>query len=343
MLNPVRGRLALILVAAAAAIVVAPLSALPASATTAPGPVQLSMKPLGQARPYFELTLKPGERAHLQVELGNHGPEAIEARTFAADAYSIVNGGFGVRDGGSTPTGATTWLTYTTEVLPLPAGQATIRDLTVIVPEDAAPGEYITALAIENAVPVTGAGDVALDQLVRRAIAVSIRVPGPSDPAFTLGAASHTTVAARSVVSVRISNTGNVDLKPRGQLIIRDSTGERISHAPVTMDSLYAHDTTTVEATLAGPLQPGRYTAGITLKDDATGVARTADLPFVVAPKPVRDSVGLQQGELPQLLLQPGSTADATVPWLITGILVLALAVCAFLLVKAHRRGRPHE
>ncbi|MDQ0823626.1 hypothetical protein QFZ79_001371 [Arthrobacter sp. V4I6] len=153
--------------------------------------VNLSLKPVGQPGSYFSLSMAPGQSRQLKAELGNHGAAAIAARTYAADAYTLINGGVGAKDRDSTPTGATAWLSYPTEVLQLPAGQASVRTFTLTVPAGAAPGDYVSGLVLENDVPIQGSGSVALNQIVRQVIAVAIHVSGPLQPALDLGAASH--------------------------------------------------------------------------------------------------------------------------------------------------------
>jgi|SRR5665647_2726179 len=299
-------------------------------------PVSLSLKAVDQPGPYFDLTLDAGQSQQLKVELGNHGSATISARTYAADAYSLINGGFGAGTRDGTPTGTTTWLSYPTEVLQLPAGQVATRAFTVAVPAGTAPGEYISSLILENDVPVQGSGSVVLNQIIRQAVAVSIRVPGPLQPAFTIGTASHKITADRSVVDVQIANTGNTKLKPSGNLIIHDHNGKTISQAPVTMDSFYAHTDTLVETTLAGKLQPGDYTVDLTLTDPTTKVSATgAGLPFTVKKQAVQHSTGAQQGQLPQIL-QDASTGIG--PYLAAALAVLA--VLLFLVIRGRRRGR---
>jgi len=115
----------------------------------------------------------------------------------------------------------------------LPAGQANTRTFTVSVPTGTAPGEYLTSLILENDVAIQGSGSVTLNQIVRQAVAVSIRIPGPLEPAFAFKAASHMITADRSVVDVQITNTGNSNLKPAGTLTIHDHTGKIVAQAPV--------------------------------------------------------------------------------------------------------------
>jgi hypothetical protein len=83
--------------------------------------VNLSLKPVDQPGAFFSLKMDPGQSRELKAELRNHGSAAIATRTYAADGYTLINGGFGAKDRDSTPTGATSWLTYPSEVLELPA------------------------------------------------------------------------------------------------------------------------------------------------------------------------------------------------------------------------------
>ncbi|NVM96067.1 DUF916 domain-containing protein [Arthrobacter wenxiniae] len=298
-------------------------------------PVKLSLKPLGQSGSYFSLTMDPGQRRQLQVELGNHGATSIAARTYAADAYSLINGGFGARDRNSPPTGTTRWLSYATQVLRLGPGQGITQAFTLAVPAGTAPGDYISSLVLENDVPIKGSGSVALNQIVRQVIAVSIHVPGPLHPALELGTASHEFTANRSVVGVQVKNPGTTNLKPAGSLTIRDHGGKVVSRAPATMDSVYAHTDTQIQTTLNGKLQPGNYTLAVALSDSATHVHAAETVAFTVeAPRAVT-STGERQGQLPQILQDSGS---GPAPYVIGAALLAALAAAFFLRRKYKRR-----
>jgi hypothetical protein len=254
--------------------------------------VQLSAHPLGQPGGYFQLVVRPGERRHLKVVLGNDGARAITARTYAADVYTIINGGFGARLSGMPATGTTRWLDYQPRILQLPPGKAIVRTFTLTVPTGTRPGEYISSVVVENDKPVKGGGALAIDQVVRQAVAVAIRVPGTVRPALAIGNARHSVVAGRSVMGVTVRNTGNVRLKPRGRLVLRNSHRQEISRSAVAMDSFYAHTATYVEVTLAKTLRPGRYTVDVFLNDAERGGSASAhDLPLVVS-KPAAATAG---------------------------------------------------
>ena len=123
----------------------------PASALAADGQiklVKLALSPIDQPRSYFDLTMRPGETRDLEVRIGNDGADAVAARTYAADVYTIINGGFGARLRDEPATGATQWLDYTTRVIDLPAGQNVQRSLTIAVPSNVGPGEYISSIVL---------------------------------------------------------------------------------------------------------------------------------------------------------------------------------------------------
>lgn len=343
MFHTTAGRLTALTVALGGVLVGGALLAGPAfaEATPDPQPVQLSLKPLNQPGSYFDLTLEPSQEEELQVEIGNHGSQAIAARTYAADVFSIINGGFGAKDRDSEPSRTTTWLTYPPDVLELAPDQANVRPFTITVPADTAPGQYITSLIVENDVPVEGSGSVALNQVIRQAVAVSIRVPGALEPGFKFGSASHKISAKHSVVGVDIINTGNANLKPAGEMTIRDGAGKEVSHAPITMGSVYAQDSTRVETTLASTLAPGDYTVDITLTDAATHATSTGTaLPFTVTAAEVEKARTSDPGTLPEISQDndPGLT-----PYLIGAAVLALLAVLFFVFRRKPRPATPPE
>ena len=246
---------------------------------------RLGLTPMGQPGTYFALTLVPGEHRQIEVEAANFGAESTLARTYAANVYSIVNGGFGAGLYGGAATGTTTWLDYPTQEITLAPRGALHVPFTVRVPVGTPPGEYITALVIESTEALQGSGPLTLNQVNRSAIAVAIDVPGPRKPDLLIGLVSHKSVGGQSILSFEVDNPGNVHLRPAGGFQLLGAGGSQVEARAVVMDALYAGTRTLLEAPLADALPPGDYCAELSLTDSATGAHDATEcLAFSVQP-----------------------------------------------------------
>ena len=248
--------------------------------------VGLALLPVGQPASYFDLTMQPGEARSLEVEISNNGDQAITARTYAADVYTIVNGGFGGRLRDEAATGATRWLDYGSDLLDLTVGQRSYRSFTVTVPLESGPGDYITTIVLENEEPIQMEGSVGADQVVRQAVGVLVTVPGERAPRLEIGDASHAFVAGRSSLSVAVANPGNVRLKPLVDLTLFDRDLDKVEHASLQMDSFYADTETFVEVQMDALLLPGEYVIQFAIDDAPNGSRATAMIPLTVEGDP---------------------------------------------------------
>jgi hypothetical protein len=329
-----------------AVIAIALFAALASSAGAADAPISLGIKPVGATGSYFTLNMKPGETRELTVSLGNYGTEAAEAKTFAADAYTIVNGGFGVRLDGEATSGTTAWLTYPAETLQIEAGKSETRTVTVSIPADAKPGEYIAGLVIQNATPTSASssGSVAINQINRQAIAIAITVPGPLVPGLEINQVTYKPVGERSALSFGVANTGNMHLKPSGEFTLKSPDGREISHGPIQMDSFYAGTTTNVEGLLSQHLNPGDYVASLTLTDAKSGATAEKSLALTV-PVPSASaattsnsaSTGAAVNQSPLAETSAGQSTN-DVRLVAIGVAILVLVALLFVLIVQLRR-----
>lgn len=242
----------------------------------------------GKDGDYFTLEAKPGTTHELVVVLGNADDDPLRLRTYASNVMPIVNGGFALAPEDVEPAGTTTWLEYPAETFEFAPGDGVERTFTLTVPQDAAPGQYITGLALETADPMAVEGTTLFEQVIRKTIAVFIIVPGPEEAAYTLGDPEVMTEGALTRIVIAVTNTGNVLVRPEGEMIVHDAAGEMVLTAPIVMGSVYAGLTVPLSVALTTPLNEGDYTVSVELSDPESGVsASVTDASITIVPPEV--------------------------------------------------------
>jgi hypothetical protein len=245
---------------------------------------QFILEPIDETGAYFTVEAEPGSSTTLTVALGIAGSEPAEARTFAADVFSLINGGFGIEKDGEPTSGATTWLDYPADSLELQPDEVIEREFTLEIPDKTKPGQYITGLVLQTAEPIAVGDSEMLRQTIAKAIAVFITVPGPVKPKLTIGEATLTPLATTHQLQIALSNDGNVLLKPAGTVTVTTIEGETIMTAPVLMGSVYAGTSTLLELQIPTLLPPGDYEIAVSLADEETELkVKEDDLTVTVA------------------------------------------------------------
>jgi hypothetical protein len=261
-----------------------PIAGATPGATPLPPEVpQLGIRPIEFAGDFFIVTLNPGERVDLAVELANFGSSMTCALTYAADVGTLINGGMDVQSADAPKSGATEWLEYPSETLVLEPRQTVRRSVGVSVPADTEPGQYTTALVVQTANSVSVAGSAGMRQILREAIAVAIEVPGPQQPALTVGDVSYRALPPLAYLRTALENTGNVRLKPAGELALATADGTPVTSAEIAMDTVFPDTETFIEVPLLQALVPGDYVVSLALADPTLGASVQADRPLSVA------------------------------------------------------------
>lgn len=243
-----------------------PAVATPAESASLPYGIQ----PADSAISFFEFEAEPADVVELPVLLYNNDEAAIEIRTYAADGYSLVNGGFDARLDGEPVTETAGWIEYEAENIIIDGGETVERLARLTVPADAAPGEYFAALVVQNASPIqTGS----IEQVIRQLIAVVVVVPGPETFAIEVGDASFRQLTDYFSLLVEVTNSGTVRIRLSGELAVYDEADTLMLTAPVTMGLVLPGDTTSIEVALPQVLPVGEYIVEILLGDEESGLA----------------------------------------------------------------------
>ena len=249
---------------------------------TASRQISFSLNPAGQPDgSFFQLSLKPGETKRLSVQFANQYDQTLALRSFVSDTFTLTNGGLGVRDEGTSTLAPATWIAYPADTYKLKPNEGREIAFTVSVPGDAKPGNYVAALVLQTADTVPVEGTALFDQIIRKAIAIDITVPGKSDPRFEIGDAKYASGPNAPSLSIDITNTGNQRLRPEGKISVKDASGTVVLSADVTMGSVYAGTATQLQFVLQQPLPEGTYAIELNLEDgDTKARASVSDLTF---------------------------------------------------------------
>jgi hypothetical protein len=129
-------------------------------------------------------------------------------------------------------------------------------------------------------------------QVLRKVIAIAIMVPGPIEPSFELGQPLLSTQEGQTVLSIPVTNSGNIRVRPAGPVTITDLNGTVLAAGEASMGSVYAGDTAAYELWMPIELPVAEYLISADFMDPDTGaVARFDDKRVMLEAEPVETPV----------------------------------------------------
>ena len=161
-------------VVAAALVVTAPTSSVPAQAADGDR-ITWSVAPADASGPdgrrVVDLELEPGERAVEHVAVSNHSATEVTFALSANDGYLTERGSFDMRPASAPPADGGAWITVADEVVVGP-GETEVVPFEVVAPADAVPGDHPAGVAAS----VRSGGEMQVDSRV--GVRVNLRMPG---------------------------------------------------------------------------------------------------------------------------------------------------------------------
>ncbi|WP_316773264.1 WxL protein peptidoglycan domain-containing protein [Streptomyces sasae] len=245
------------------------------------------------ARPYFYLSLDPGQTITDKVAVANKTGTPLTFRLYAADAYNTArDGGFAVRTVKERMRGVGAWAKLAKARVTVPPHKTVTVPFTLHVPQGAEPGDHPGAIVALDEKVDPGAGSLALG--VQRAVGarVYLRVSGPTLPAI---AVEHVHIThhqpwvpglgnSTATVSYTLHNTGNVTLDPKVQLRAEGLFGRTLLSRDLTgiPSELLPGESVRLTAPWRGA--PQLDWGDVTLTASATGTKESASASFLALP-----------------------------------------------------------
>ena len=196
------------------------------SFTVAPAPGQPSA-----TRGYFVLSLKPGQSSTQHLLVRNDTAKAIVLELAPIDAGTTPVGGVSYVLAGQPLTKTGAWLALSASRVPLAPGAVRQVDVTVTVPGDAQPGDYVAGISamipIKKAASSSSASNkasVKVNLQTRRVIAVQVSVPGAAVPKLTISGVKAVPQPGGMELAIAVSSPGGTFTSGSGSVSVA-STG----------------------------------------------------------------------------------------------------------------------
>lgn len=293
-------RLALGLTAALLAFVA------PATALAAPsigGFSARALGPHGEPTPqtYFQQTLAPGDTFKGTLLVTNTSPKAQTLRVDSVDGLTGNTSGTVYANREDPRKGASLWITPEKGTLHMDGKSDRTITFTVKVPDDATPGDHVGAIALQKKFTPKAKGQFGVKEVIRVAVAVSIRVKGDA-----VAALKPTKLGLKALGGTQIPNV-ETTLQNTGQLLCRPTivvtlaqNGTSIGSERRTLDTLLpgvsipypmpwnrplAAGTYHATAETSGCGAPAKIEADLVLKGALSGSKATPGTDTLPAPK----------------------------------------------------------
>lgn len=223
----------------------------------------------------FEIELGPGESAEMVAVIQNFGAEPIELRTFITGIVPMANGGLQIAERDAELHGSTLWLDYPGGEFTLAPGESTERVISVTVPEDAAPGQYVNAVSLETVNPVNEDASGAFTQYFRKVVSVYVVVPGALAGNFEISEPIVEVFQGRAVIHLPVTNIGNARVDLTGSVTLVDSEGEVVSTGDLVLGPIYMGQETEILVSIRPAPPVGDYMLTYVFTDSASGIVVT--------------------------------------------------------------------
>lgn len=293
------------------------------TAAWAVAPCDEAGAPTGETR--FELEVEPGQSVTEHVLVTNSSTVERAFDVYGADGFNTPAGGYDVDAAAVAPTDVGSWVEVSASPVAVPALSTAVVELTITVPDGAAPGDHPGGLVVSPLRGQVTDDGVLVD--TRIAVRLNVRVPGELAPALEVrrvGVSYGFTAVpfgpAPADVHYEVVNTGNVKVIGVPRLRITGPFGIRLAE----LDADETHE-----------VLPGESFTVTTTVDAVAPLfldTATVDVGMTAAPGPETEIPGVSA---------TGRAGFAAVSW--TGLAAVAVVVVGLLLLVRVLRRRRRE
>jgi hypothetical protein len=264
-------------VAVAAALLAVAVPCAPTALAKGPA---FAVKPITE-RPYFVYRAEPGGTVSGRLRVVNRGDAPGVVRLYAVDGTTGQTTGavYGSSPGGARGVGA--WTRLSAARLRLAPGQRRTVSFRVRVPRRMRDGEHLGAIVADGGVRPGrrrrhGGSSFGIDVRTLVAVAVKVTLPGPRRPALAVDGVRPGGARGYQQLLVGLANPGNVLVKGRGLMRVRDAAGRPVKRLRFRVDTFVPRTRIALPLAVEGKALPaGRYVARVNLRFHGRKVSKT--------------------------------------------------------------------
>jgi hypothetical protein len=215
---------------AAAVLVAAGLSAVPAAAADAPWSVQPADNSFGPDRQNYSYTVAPGDKVDDGLAVVNRGTTPLDLAVYAADGFTTDTGQLDLRRQSEMSTGVGAWVRPGAGHVTVQPGKSAAVPFSVTVPADAPPGDHIGGIITS----ITRGG---AEQ--RMGVRIQLRVGGELKPELSVSDVEvhPSLIGGDATVTYTVRNTGNATVSARQKASLTGPFGQLRSSSGEVADS----------------------------------------------------------------------------------------------------------
>ena len=237
---------------------------------------------LGASPASLEMTLERGKTAAQTVLLFNQGKDPVTVTAYAWDWWYEPGNPRKFAPPGTLPHSAAKWISFVPEKATVQPGKGVNVTVVIATPADASAGNY--AVAWFEAIPDAQPNAKELRVGARLGVLVMTDVRGASKPNITVDQllVSPPTASQPLKADIKITNTGDVHLFPKGTLVLMDRKRKLVGHVGFEKQRMLPGEDRSVTLKFGGELRPGDYDAILTVDYGEAG-ATVKTTTFTVA------------------------------------------------------------
>ena len=240
---------------------------------------------IGASPASLEMTLERGKTAAQTILLFNQGKDEVTVNAYAWDWWYEKENPRKFAPPGTLPHSAAKWISFIPEKITIKPGKGANVTVVVATPANASAGNY--AVAWFEALPEANPNAKELRVGARLGVLVLTEVKNATKPSVSIDRLklSAPTASQPLKANIRITNTGDVHLFPKGTLVIMDKKQKLVGHVGFEKQRLLPGEAREVTVTYGGELRPGEYQLILTVDyGEAGATVKTGTLTVAGGP-----------------------------------------------------------